>query len=409
MNTSPPQAPDNEPGSVLADAQRLLPDVIAVRRAIHRAPELGRHLPRTQQTVLNALDGLDLTVSRGKRLSSVVATLDSGRPGRTILLRADMDALPQQDDSGVDFASEIPGVMHACGHDTHTAMLIGAARLLADRRAGLAGRVVFMFQPAEEAGGGAQHMIDEGVLTLPDGATVDAAFALHITTRHDTGTVHLRPGPLFAAADLMHLTVRGRSGHASTPHRALDPIPVACEIVQALQTMVTRTVSVFDPAVVTVARITAGTTTNIIPDTAEISGTFRTLSPHTRTAVREGIERVARGVASAHGATVETNLIESYPPVVNDADFAAFVTDVAGALIGPARVHHMPEPVMGAEDFSYVLQHVPGAMAFLGARPAGRDPEQTPDNHSSRVVYDEEAMAIGTALYATVAQEFLGS
>ncbi|WP_229891803.1 M20 metallopeptidase family protein [Streptomyces lavendofoliae] len=407
MNTPTPTSAGDEPASVLADAQRILPDLIAVRRTIHRAPELGKRLPRTQQTVLNALKGLDLTVTCGKGLSSVVAVLDSGRPGRTILLRADMDALPQQEDSGVDFASQIPGAMHACGHDTHTAMLIGAARLLAGRRAELVGRVVFMFQPAEEAGGGAQDMIDEGVLTLPGGASVDAAFALHITTRHETGTVHLRPGPLFAAADLMHLTVHGRSGHASAPHHALDPIPVACEIVQALQTMVTRTVSVFDPAVLTVARIAAGTTTNIIPDTAEISGTFRTLSPQTRTAVGEGIERVAKGVASAHGATVETNLIESYPPVVNDADFTAFVTDAAGTVIDPAHVHQMPEPVMGAEDFSYVLQHVPGAMAFLGARPPGVAPEQTPDNHSSHVVYDEEAMAIGTAVHTAVALEFL--
>lgn len=407
MSAPTPATAGEGPPGLLADARRLLPELVAVRRAIHRAPELGTHLPRTQRTVLDALDGLDLTVTRGKRLSSVVATLDSGRPGRTILLRADMDALPQQEDSGVDFASQTPGVMHACGHDTHTAMLVGAARLLADRRAELAGRVVFMFQPAEEAGGGAQHMIDEGVLTVDDGTTVDAAFALHITPRHETGTVHLRPGPLFAAADLMHLTVRGRSGHASAPHRALDPIPVACEIVQALQTMVTRTVSVFDPAVVTVARITAGTTTNIIPGTAEISGTFRTLSPQTRTAVREGIERVAEGVAAAHGATVDTKLVEGYPPVLNDADFTAFVTEAAGSVIGPARVHQMPEPVMGAEDFSYVLRHVPGAMAFLGARPAGLGPEQTPDNHSSHVVHDEDAMAIGTAVHTAVALAYL--
>ncbi|MEV0372935.1 M20 family metallopeptidase [Streptomyces sp. NPDC050636] len=408
MNASPAAADGQDRISgLLAEARRLLPGVIAVRRAIHRVPELDLHLPRTQQAVLRALDGLGLSVSTGERLSSVVATLEGARPGRTVLLRADMDALPQHEETGLDFASEVPGAMHACGHDAHVAMLIGAARLLAARRAQLAGRVVFMFQPAEESGGGAQHMIDEGVLGTPDGRGVDAAFALHITTRFETGTVHLRPGPMFAASDLMHLTVRGRSGHASAPQRALDPVPVACEIVQALQTMVTRTVSVFDPAVVTVAAIRAGTTTNIIPDTAEIHGTFRTLSPATRQVVRDGIARVAHHVAAAHGVTVDVDLTESYPPVVNDTAFAGLVHDTAVTVLGPARVQRLPEPSMGAEDFSYVLRRVRGAMAFLGARPDGAPAEGAPDCHSSRVVFDEDALATGTALHAAVAVRHL--
>jgi amidohydrolase len=399
-----PQSEDRDGvRALLTEARTLLPGIVAVRRVIHRTPELGLHLPRTQQTVLRALDGLGLTVTTGERLSSVVAILEGARPGPTILLRADMDALPQQEDTGLDFASQIPGTMHACGHDMHTAMLIGAARLLASRRGELAGRVVFMFQPAEESGGGAQHMIDEGVLDTPDGAGVDAAFALHVTTRFETGTVHLRPGPMFAASDLLHVTVRGRGGHASAPHLALDPVPVACEIVQALQTMVTRTISVFDPAVVTVASLHAGTTTNIIPETAEIHGTFRTLTPATRQAVREGITRVARHIAAAHGADVDLDLTEGYPSVVNDPAFAADLHTTATALLGPGRVHHMPEPFMGAEDFSYLLREVPGAMAFLGARPEDVAPEQAPDFHSNRVVFDENAMATGTALYAAAA------
>ncbi|MER7495153.1 M20 family metallopeptidase [Streptomyces pharetrae] len=397
------------PGHLLAEARALLPDIVAVRRGLHRLPELGLQLPHTQQAVLAALDGLGLTVTTGERLSSVIAVLEGDRPGPTVLLRADMDALPQQEDTGLDFASEVPGAMHACGHDLHTAMLVGAVRLLAARRAELAGRVLFMFQPAEESDGGAQYMIEEGLLDTPDGAGIAAAFALHVTTRFESGTVHLRPGPTFAASDQIHLTVRGRSGHASAPHVSLDPIPVACEIVQALQTLTTRTVDIFDPAVITVASIHSGTTTNIIPETAELHGTFRTLTPQTRRRVREGIDRVARHVAAAHGATVEVNLIEGYPPVVNDETVAATVRDTAADLLGADLVHRLPQPFMGAEDFSYVLRRVPGTMAFLGARRPGDPAENAPDCHSNRVVFDEPALATGAALHAAVALRCLAA
>ncbi|MFF5448019.1 M20 family metallopeptidase [Streptomyces sp. NPDC012888] len=392
---------------LLSAARRLLPGITELRRTIHRTPELGTDLPRTQRTVLDALAGLPLRVVTGEGLSSVTATLDGARPGRTVLLRADMDALPLTEETGLDFASQVPGAMHACGHDTHTAMLVGAARLLHARRERLAGRVVFMFQPAEEAGGGAHRMIEEGVLRQPDGADVDAAFALHVTTRHESGTLHLRPGPLFAGSDRIRITVRGRGGHASAPHLALDPVPVACEIVQALQTMVTRTVSVFDPAVITVTSLTAGTATNVIPGSATLAGTCRTLSPAARQAARDGIERVARGVAAAHGATAETEFAEGYPPVVNDPDVTDLVTATAGRLLGPDGVHRLPDPVMGAEDFSYVLQRVPGAMAFLGARPPGTPAGEAPDIHSGRVVFHEEAMAAGAALHAAMAEALL--
>ncbi|OEJ30461.1 M20 metallopeptidase family protein [Streptomyces subrutilus] len=390
-------------GGLLAEAHAALPGIVALRRGIHRFPELGSHLPRTQQAVLEALAGLGLDLATGSRLSSVTATLEGARPGPAVLLRADMDALPVAEDSGLDFASEVPGAMHACGHDTHTAMLVGAARLLAARRSRLAGRVVFMFQPAEESGGGAQHMIDEGVLETADGGFVAAAFALHVTTRFESGTVHLRPGPTFAASDGLRVTVRGRGGHASTPHRALDPVPVACEIVQALQSMVTRTVDLFDPAVVTIASIHAGTTANVIPETAEIHGTFRTLSPAARQLVRDNITRVARHVAAAHGAEADITLTEGYPPVVNDPAGTAALYDTAAALLGPDRVHHLAEPFMGAEDFSYVLRRVPGTMAFLGARPPGVPAADAPDCHSNRVVFDEAALATGAALHAAAA------
>ncbi|MFK0257985.1 M20 family metallopeptidase [Streptomyces sp. NPDC090445] len=388
---------------LLAEAQAALPGMVALRRSIHRFPELGRHLPRTQQAVLEALGGLGLDLATGAHLSSVTATLEGARPGPAVLLRADMDALPLDEQTGLDFASRLPGAMHACGHDTHTAMLVGAARLLAARRPRLAGSVVFMFQPAEESGGGALHMIDEGVLETADGTGVAAAFALHITSRFDSGTVHLRPGPAFAASDGIRVTVRGRGGHASAPHRALDPVPVACEIVQALQSMVTRTVDVFDPAVLTIASIHAGTTSNVIPETAEIRGTFRTLSPTARQLVRDGITRVAHHVATAHGMHADVGLTEGYPPVVNDPLATAALRDTATALLGPGRVHDLAAPFMGAEDFSYVLQRVPGAMAILGARPPGIEPSEAPDLHSDRVVFDEDALATGAALHAAAA------
>ncbi|QGV82312.1 M20 metallopeptidase family protein [Streptomyces ficellus] len=405
MTASP--APRTGTHTLLDEARRLLPGVVDVRRSLHRTPELGLHLPQTRRTVLDALAGLPLHIAVGDRLSSVVATLDGARPGPTVLLRADMDALPLQEDTGLADASQVPGAMHACGHDLHTAMLVGAARLLSARRERLAGRVVLMFQPAEESGGGAARMIEDGVLDTVDGRGVDAAFALHVMTRFETGTVHVRPGPTFAASDMIHITVRGRGGHASAPHLALDPIPVACEIVQALQAAVTRTVDVFDPAVVTITRIQAGTTTNIIPESAELYGTCRTLTPASRQRMRTVVERVARNVAAAHGAEADVDLGAGYPPVVNDPDFTATVVEAATGLLGPGPVRHLTDPVMGAEDFSYVLERVPGAMALLGARPAGVPAEGAPDCHSNRVVFDEDAMVTGIALHAAVALHHL--
>ncbi|MYT29574.1 amidohydrolase [Streptomyces sp. SID8354] len=402
-------SPSTPPVTELAcQAREILPDLVALRRRIHRAPEIGSHLPRTQQAILEALHGLPLTVRTGRNLSSVVAVLEGHRPGPTLLLRADMDALPQQENTGLSFASEVPGVMHACGHDMHTAMLVGAARLLAERREQWAGRVVFMFQPAEELGGGARQMIEEGVLASTDGTSVDGAFALHVTTRHEVGTLHLREGPQYAAADTLRITVRGTSGHAAAPHKSLDPVPVACEIVQALQTMVTRTVSVFEPAVLTVTALTAGRAYNIIPETAELTGTYRTLSETSRRAVREGIRRVARGVAAAHGMSADIELPEGYPVVRNDAGFTTLVRHAAAGVLGPAAVHELPQPTMGGEDFSYVVQRVPGAMAFLGACPPTQLPGTPPDNHSDHVVHDENALPAGAAVHCAVALAFLG-
>jgi amidohydrolase len=396
---------------LLEAAEAIQGDVVAIRRRIHRRPEVGLDLPTTQAVIVDELARLGIEGRKGQALTSVVGVIEGGRPGPTILLRGDMDALPLHEDTGLDFASEVDGAMHACGHDTHVAMLLGAARLLHERRADLPGHVILMFQPGEEGLGGAKTMIEEGLLdaaVAAGGERASGALAVHISTSYPTGEIDLRPGPEMAATDVIRITVRGRGGHASEPHNALDPVTVAAEIVLALQTMVTRRIDVFDPAVVTIAQITAGTTNNIIPESVFLFGTIRTVSEATRAEVRAGVRRVAEGIAAAHGATAEVDLEPGYPVTINDPAFTAFVTDTARSLIGDERVKEMRAPIMGAEDFSYVLQQVPGAMAFLGGRPAGVDPDTGPHNHSNLVVFDEEAMAVGVALYAAVAIRHLG-
>jgi len=386
---------------VLDDARSVLDETIQLRRRIHRHPEIGLSVPRTQAAVLEAMDGLGLDVRTGTRTTSVVARLTGGRPGPTLLLRADMDALPLREETGLPFSSEVDGAMHACGHDAHVAMLVGAARLLARRRDTLAGSILFMFQPGEEGYHGARVMLEEGLL---DGAAPPTgAFALHVTHRQAAGVIAIRPGPTMASGDTIQIVVRGRGGHASAPHDCLDPIPIACEMVQAFQTLVTRRVHVFDPAVLTIAKIEAGTTRNVIPETASLLGTVRTVSEATRERMLEGIRRVAAGVAAAHGAEVSVELIRGYPVTVNDADFAGFVLDTARELLGGERTHEMRHPVMGSEDFSYVLQRIPGAMANLGTRP---DAGPAFPNHSNRMLVNESALATGIAMHVAVALRF---
>ena len=397
----------NPAAPLLAAARADADRTVDLRRRLHRVPEIGLQLPRTQAAVLEAFAELPVEVSTGSSTTSVVGVLRGARPGPTYLLRGDMDALPLQEDTGLPFASEVPGAMHACGHDTHVAMVLGAARLLAERREQLAGQVVFMLQPGEEGLHGARYMLEEGLLDVVPEAPVSGAFALHISTMWRSGTINVRPGPLMAAGDIFRITLRGRGGHASTPHLAADPVPVAAEVVLALQSMVTRQISVFDPAVVTVGRLTAGTTNNIIPETAELEGTIRALSAERRAATMDAVERVATNVAAAHELTCEFTRQEGYPVTVNDPAVAAQVAATAAALLGEQASALMPEPLMGAEDFSYVLERVPGAMAFLGACPPELDPATAPGNHSNLVVFDEEALPAGVAMYAQMALQAL--
>jgi amidohydrolase len=402
------QTSDRIAQTLLHDARQILPDVIAIRRRLHRVPELGLALPKTQALVIDALREIGLAPIPGVSVGSVVATIEGAGPGPTILLRADMDALPLTEETGLDFTSEHEGRMHACGHDTHVAMLLGAARLLIESRAAWSGRVLLMFQPGEEGFHGARFMLDEGLLDQSGGERPSAAFALHITTLYETGTIDIRPGAMLASADTLRITVRGRGGHASAPHTALDPITVAAEITLALQTMVSRRVDAFDPAVVTIAQVVAGTTTNIIPETAFLGGTMRTVSEVRRVAVRADIRRLCEGIAAAHGASVDVEIEPGYPVTVNDEVFTALVLSVAREVVGEDAARLLPAPIMGAEDFSYVLQQVPGAMGFVGARPADLDVATAPMNHSNRVVFDESAMAAGIATYVGVALRHLG-
>jgi amidohydrolase len=389
--------------SLLVEAEALLPEAVEVRRDLHAHPELGLTLPRTQQLVLDALAGLGLDSLRTTdSVSGVVATLKGGRAGGGILLRADMDALPMPEDTDVDFASTVDGAMHACCHDAHVAMLLGAARLLSERRNELAGTVTFMFQPGEEGFHGARFMLEDGL--LDDGAP-DAAFAIHATPSVPAGWVATKPGPVMASADVLTITITGRGGHASMPHQAADPIPAACELVLALQAAVTRTVDVFDPAVLTIAQIMAGTTNNVIPESARLVGTLRAVSEVTRRAMHDTIHRVVAGVCAAHGLVADVGIEEGYPVTVNDAAFAPSVLETAASVLGQDRTVLMPAPIMGAEDFSYVLQRLPGSMVFLGVWPQGV--AQPAPNHSNRMVMDEGPMATGIALHAAVALHHL--
>jgi hippurate hydrolase len=390
-----------ELAALLDAARKLLPETTALRREIHAEPELGLENPATRARVLDALGGLPLEIARHARSSGLVATLRGARPGRRILLRADTDALPMPEANDLPFRSRHPNTMHACGHDAHTAMLAGAARLLASRRDELAGEVVFMFQPGEEGFAGAQVMLDEG---LPE---TDGAFAIHITPLIPSGVIGTRSGALLASADFFTITMRGKGGHGSMPHDCRDPIPAAGEFATAIQTFVTREVPVSDPVVITVTRIAGGTTTNVIPETVELQGTIRALSERSRAKAHAGLERVARGIAQAHGVEAIVELTRGYPVTVNDAGFEAFSRGVARELLGERGVIEFDAPVMGAEDFSFVLQRTPGAMVFLGLRP--QDAALVAPCHSNRMLIDEDGMAYGVALHAAVALRFLAN
>lgn len=388
------------------EADRIHPELIALRRELHQIPERGNELPLTQARVLTALKDLPLEISTGAEVSSIVAVLRGAGPlpdgtrRPTVLLRGDMDALPVIEETGLDFAST-NGRMHACGHDLHTAGLVGAARLLSGVADRLSGDVIFMFQPGEEGPGGAEPMIAEGVLDAT-GRRPDAAYGIHVMAEVPAGVFEIKPGPLMAGCYELTMTVRGRGGHGSQPSRSVDPVPVAAEIVLALQSYLTRRISVFDPVVITVGQIHAGTAMNIIPDTATLNASVRVLSRASADQLAADLPRLADGIASAHGCTAETAFEVVYPVTANDPEETAWVVDQLTGRFGADRVSIMSEPRMGSEDFSLVLEQVPGAFFFLGAHP-GPVSAEAPTNHSARAIFDDVVLADQSAALAQLA------
>lgn len=394
--------PTSEHGRLLTDAEGMLPDLVELRRALHREPELGLQLPASRDRLLAALDPLQLEVRLGEKATSLTAVLRGGKPGPTVLLRGDMDALPVREETGLAYASS-NGSMHACGHDMHATGLIGAARLLAQRRDALHGSVVFMFQPGEELGEGAALMIQEGVLEA-SGEMPAAAYAVHVVPG-ERGIFSTRGGPLMAGALELRVSLRGAGGHASEPHQARNPIPPLTATVGALHTFVTRRFSVFDPVVLTVTTLDAGgPALNVIPDEARLGASIRVLSTESLERVNAELPPLVEAIAAAHGCAADVKIDVVCPPTSNDERLAAETLDELRGLFGPDRVWVTPEAVMGAEDFSHVLDRVPGVFFFLRATPPSV--EQV-SNHSATAQFDDSLLADQAAALAALALRHL--
>ncbi|WP_427887374.1 M20 metallopeptidase family protein [Kribbella sp. GL6] len=383
----------------------VLGGLVELRRVLHRGPEVGLVLPRTQEVVMDALAGLPLEVSAGREVTSVVGVLRGGAPGPTVLLRGDMDALPVVEETGLEYAAE-NGNMHACGHDLHTAGLVGAARLLSAHREELHGNVIFMFQPGEEGLGGAGYMLREGLLDATGDKPI-AAYALHVWAQAAKGVFQLRPGTMMASSNQLHITVYGKGGHGSMPATTVDPVSVVAEIVLALQAYVTRRVDVFDPVVVTVTQLEAGVAINVIPNSARLGATVRTLSEAMLEQLTRDLPALAERIAAAHGCTVDARLNPQYPVTVNDAGRTAETTEVLTGLFGAERVEQLTNPLMGAEDFSMVLREVPGTFTMVGARPDDVAAGEAPSNHSSVVRFDDAVLGDNAAALAELAARHL--
>ena len=383
---------------------RHLGELIALRRDLHAHPELCYDEHRTSERVAAALRVLGIEVHRGLGKTGVVGTLRgrgprAAEPGRAVGLRADMDALPVQELNEFAHRSTQPGRMHACGHDGHTAMLLGAARLLAERP-DFDGTVHFIFQPAEEGGAGARAMIEDGLLQR---FPMQAAFALHNWPGLPAGEFGVREGPIMASANRFEIRVTGRGGHAALPHATIDPIPVACAIVTQLQLLVSRGTDPLDSAVLTVGQIVAGTVENIIPGEAVIKGTCRTLRAGTQQRLIEGIERIATHVAAAHEASVQVTLRAGYPPTVNHAHEARVAGDVMAELVGEHRVHRDIAPAMTSEDFGFILEAVPGCYGFIGNGGPGSACQGL---HHPGYDFNDDILGLGASFFARLARRW---
>lgn len=383
--------------TIEALVEAVLPEVEALRHELHRHPEVGFDLEQTARIVQGYLEPLALEVRSGVARTGVLATLRGRREGPVVALRADMDALPLLEQTGIDYQSVQLGRMHACGHDGHTAILLGVAKVLSQCRDSLVGTVKLIFQPAEENGGGGHVMRAEGVLEDPP---VDAIFALHAWPGLDAGQIGLTYGPMLAATDSFEIVVRGRGAHGAKPHEGVDPIVIAARIIEGLQAIVSRERDPVDPVVVTVGQIQAGTALNIIPGECWLAGTIRTLTPERREATRAAVRRIAEGTAVTFCAAAEVTLHEGYPPTVNDNACVDYVAQIGAEVLGEENVVWLPQPSMGGEDFAYYLQTVPGALFRLGVGP-GSAPL-----HNAHFNFNDAALRPGLSMLCHLAFQF---
>lgn len=376
-------------------------DLVATRRAIHRHPERGFQEHRTAERIAKHLEVTGLAVTTGVAQTGVVGLLEGGRPGKTLLVRADMDALPLTEANDVEYRSEIDGVMHACGHDAHVSIALAAARVLAAERDDLKGNIKFVFQPAEEGPGGALPMIEEGVL---EGPTVDAAVGLHVWNDLPTGVIGVRKGPLLAAADRLEIFIEGRGGHGAAPHHTVDLVVVASHVIQALQTVVSRQIDPLHPVVVSICSMHGGRAFNIIPGEVNLLGTVRSFDPKVREEMPARIERLVLGVARAFGAEARIDYQFGYPSTVNDDEMSELVGQCSDRV--PAVVDVVePDRTLGGEDMAYFQKKVPGCFFFLGTRNEERGLDSP--HHSPTFDIDEEALPVGVEVFCEVARSYL--
>jgi len=387
--------------ALLQEAKLLAPYLQEIFFRLHRNPELGCQEYQTQALILSELEKMGIPAEKIAD-TGVMGIIRGEKPGKTVAFRADMDALPVTEETGLPYCSQNPGVMHACGHDAHVTVLLGAAKILTARKASLRGNVKLFFQPAEENAGGAERMIAAGCMENP---TVDAVFFGHTTSGYPTGSIVVRSGPTSAASNPFTVIFKGKGTHGAHPQKGTDAIVAACQAVLALQTISSRRTSPTDSVVVTVGSFHAGTVGNVLPETVTLSGTIRTLTPETRTRVKEDFRQIINGTAAAMGVEAEIDLVDGYAATINDEAMAQLVRDTAQRLLGKENVHPMKAPSMGAEDFGYFCQKAPGCYYGLGTG----NPEKgyTYPGHNPRFAVDPDALPYGAAVYVQIAEDFL--
>lgn len=383
--------------------QALQPNLVKWRRGFHQRPELGFQEHLTAEVIAQKLTEWGLDHQTGVAKTGIVATIASDRPGPVLAIRADMDALPVQEENQVPYRSKHEGIMHACGHDGHTAIALGTANYLADHRHTFSGTVKIIFQPAEEGPGGAQPMIEAGVLKQPE---VDAIIGLHLWNNLPLGTLGVRSGPLMAAVELFRCKIIGKGGHGAMPHQTVDSVVVSAQIINALQTIVARNLNPLEAAVVTVGELHAGTAMNVIADTADLRGTVRYFNPDLASVISQRLEQIIAGICQSHGATYELDYQHLYPPVVNDEKVTQLVQSVAETVVEtPAGV--VPEcQTMGGEDMAFFLQKVPGCYFFLGSANPAKNLAYP--HHHPRFDFDETALGMGVEIFVRCVEQFCG-